>query len=150
MLSCQNSTTIMVTSSDVNTPHQWYTIPPSWSLKWQCMWSLALRWIVIFFVRIINLFINFLVVFEERHIFHWQYLLDAKMQEPITNIPFWQKKEMMRKMKKKCCLWFSFINLNYRLQPMYLIGEEVQSEICKCILLMFGSCNKCTLIAYSS
>ena len=141
----------MVIISDVNTPHQWYTIPPSWSCKWQCMWSLALWWFTIFSSYANSAYS--LILFGPMLL--WAYFLTnicsmQKCKNQLQTFLFDRKKKWWEKMKKKCCLWFSFINPNYSLQPMYLIGEEVQSEICKCILLMFGSCIKCTLIASSS
>ena len=110
----------MVIISDVNTPHQWYTIPPSWSCKWQCMWSLALWWFTIFFFLCkLSIFINIVWSYVIVGIFSYQYLFDAKMQEPITNIPFWQKKEMMRKNEEKM-LFVVFIY-----QPKLLFATDV-------------------------
>ena len=111
---------------------------------------MPVRWIVIFHVRQLNILINIFWLSLMRSIFFLAIFVRRKNARTNYKHSFLTEKEMIIRMKKKCCLRFSFINLNYSLQPMYLIGEEMQSEICKCILLMFGSCIKCTLIASSS
>ena len=133
--------------SDVNTPHQWYTIPPLWSCKWQCMWSLVLLWFTLFFYkRKLSIFINTVWSFYEKNIFlpqnHICSMQNAK--EPITNIPLWQKKEMMRKKWKKICLLAVFIY-----QPKLLFATDVLDRLKKCNRIYvnaFSLCMECCCI----
>ena len=65
-------------------------------------------------------------------------------KEPITNIPLWQKKEMMRKKWKKICLLAVFIY-----QPKLLFATDVLDRLKKCNRIYvnaFSLCMECCCI----
>ena len=87
---------------------------------------------------------------SSKYIYSYQYLFDAKMQEPITNIPFWQKKEMMWKWRKNVVCGFHLSTQITLCNRCTWSVKKCNRKYANAFSLCFGSYIKRTMITSSS